>query len=179
MAEKENNRKENPMRSIMIEKVVLHVGTGKEVRDLERGEKLLSKFTSQKITKTLAKKRIPTWGIRPGLPIGVMVTLRGKDAEEILERLLKARDNKLKESCFDDYGNINFGIEEYIEIPGLKYDPEIEIMGLQVSIALRRRGQRVQHRKVKRSKIGKNHKVSRQEAIEYMKNKYGLIVEAE
>lgn len=167
----------NPMRQIYVEKVVLHIGTGKEARDLERGEKLLRKFTDQKIVKTLAKKRIPTWGIRPGLPIGVMVTLR--KSQDLIPRLLKAIDNKLSYSNFDDYGNISFGIKEYIDIPGLKYDPDIEIMGLQVTIALRRKGTRVMHRRVKKSRIGENQIVTKQEAIEFMKKNYGVIIKEE
>ncbi len=177
MVEKKENKEKGKMREIRIDKIVLHIGTGKEVKDLERGKKLLTKFTDQKITQTLAKKRIPTWGIRPGLPIGVMVTIRGEKVNELLPRLLQAVDNKLKESSFDNYGNVSFGIPEYIEIPGLKYDPEIEIMGLQVTIALRRPGTRVMNRRYKKSRIGKNHIVRKEEAIQFMKEKYGIEIE--
>ncbi len=168
---------ENPMRKIYVEKLVLHIGTGKEVKDIERGTKLLRKFTDQKIAQTTAKKRIATWGIRPGMPIGVMATIRGKKALELIPKFLSAKDNVLKESNFDNYGNVNFGIAEYIEIPGIKYDPEIEIMGLQVTIALRRKGQRVATRKRARSKVGKNHIVKKEEAIKFMEETFGIKVE--
>ena len=172
---KKDNKEENPMRNIHIEKITLYIGTGKDPDKLKRGEKLLSKFTTQKPVATLAKRRIPGFGIRPGLPIGVMVTLR-KGFDDIIKNILLAKDNTLKESCFDDYGNINIGIEEYIDIKGVKYDPDIGMMGLQLSISLRRKGLRVQKRLYKRSKIGKNHIVRKEEAMRFMKENFGVKV---
>ena len=116
--------KENKMREIKIEKVVLSVGALGD--ELEKGVKLLELITERKAIKTLSKKRIPAFGIRPGLEIGAKATLRGKKAEEILKRLLKSIDNQLKEKQISNE-DFSFGIEEYIEIPGVEYQREIGI----------------------------------------------------
>ncbi|MGB9674886.1 MAG: 50S ribosomal protein L5, partial [Nanopusillaceae archaeon] len=121
------------MRRIVIEKVTINIGVGKPGEPLEKAEKLLKKmFPDRKPVRTKAKKRVQAWGIRPGLEIGVKLTIRGKKAEEVLRWLLKAVNNTLKESQFDQFGNFGFGIKEYVWIPGLKYDPEIGILGMDV-----------------------------------------------
>ncbi len=166
----------NPMKQIRIAKVTLNIGAGKDQKLLEKGEKLLASLTGKKPVKTITDKRIQSWGLRPGLPIGVKVTLRGKDAEEIIPRLLSAKDKNLPLSSFDNYGNISFGIPEYVDIAGAKYLPEIGIIGLQASITLERPGYRVMRRKIKTSRIPRHHRVTREEAINYMKEKFGLKV---
>lgn len=161
------------MKEIRIEKVTLNMGTGKATDKLEKGIKLLREISKMEPKKTFAKKRIPAWGLRPGLPIGCKVTLRGKRAKEIVLRLLNAVDNELSESQFSD-GNVSFGIEEYIDIAGVKYDPEIGIMGLQCCITLERPGFRVKRRKRKKSKIPLRHRIKKAEAIEFMKKEFGV-----
>src|SRR3989338_9288106 len=121
----------NVMKKIRIEKLTLNIGAGKDQTLLEKGVKLLKNITGMTPIKTVTNKRIPTWGLRPGLPIGCKVTLRGKKAEELLKRLLESKANKIMESQFDNYGNIAFGIQEYVDVPGAKYDPEIGIIGFE------------------------------------------------
>lgn len=162
--------KENPMRAIIIDKVVLNIGAGKEQANIEKALKLLKRLTGLDAVKTHAKKRIPTWGLRPGMPVGCKKTLRNGKALEVLKLMLKAKDDKLSEKNFDDYGNINFGIDEYITLPGVKYDPEIGIIGLQISVALARRGYRVKNRRIKPSRLGRKHIVSKQDAIGFFKS---------
>jgi len=82
----------NPMRNIRIEKITLNVGAGKEQTRLEKGVLLLKGLTGINPVKTFTNKRIPSWGLRPGLPIGCKLTLRKKKAEEILKRLLEAKE---------------------------------------------------------------------------------------
>ena len=86
--------------------------------------------------------------------------------------MLKAKENILKESQFDNRGNLAFGIPEYIDIPGAKYNPEIGIMGLEVTITLTRPGYSIKRRKVKPKTIGKHHIITKQEAIDFMKENY-------
>lgn len=117
--------------------------------------------------------------MRPGLPIGCKVTLRRKNAIEILNRLLQAKDNKLKESQFDQNGNIAFGIEEYIDIPGVKYDPEIGIIGLEVCVTLERNGFRIKRRRIAKKMIPKKHMITKQESIDFMKKEFNIELEAE
>ncbi|MDI3544374.1 MAG: large subunit ribosomal protein [Candidatus Woesearchaeota archaeon] len=170
-------KKENPMRKIRIEKVSLSMGTGTDMDRLDKGMKLLQIVSGKKPVKTLAKKRIPTWSIRPGLPIGCKVTLRGKEAEDKLRILLKAVDDKLSLDNFDEQGNFSFGIKEYIDLPNMDYIYELGILGFQVSVTLSRQGYRVKERKYLRKKIGKSHVVSKQEGIEFMRTAFNVNVE--
>ncbi len=166
----------NKMREIKVAKVTLNIGAGKDQNLLKKGLKLINSIANAKPVETITNKRIPGWGIRPGLPIGCKVTLRKQKAIELLQSLLKAKESKLNEKQFDDNGNIAFGIAEYIDIPGVKYDPDIGIMGLEVCVTLERAGYRIKRRKIAKRKIHKNHKVTKEDAIEFMKNKFDVKV---
>jgi len=160
--------KENPMREIKIEKVILSIGG---IGDpLEKGMKLLKIITNKTPTKTISTKRIPTLGVRPGLEIGVMVTIR-KNPEEILKRMLLAIDNTLKRKQISE-NNFSFGIKEYLEIPGMEYQRDVGIMGLDVTVVLKRTGRRVKLRKIKRGKFPKRQRISREEIIKFMEDKF-------
>ena len=167
----------NVMQKIRIGKLTLNVGAGTDQKVLEKGMKLLKNLTGTNPVKTISSKRIPSWGVRPGLPLGCKLTLRGQNAETLLKRLLKAKDNKLKKSCFDDNGNVSFGIHEYIDIPDLNYDSDIGIMGFQVCISLSKPGFRVKYRKKLRRKSGKNHKINQEDSIKFFKEQYNVVVE--
>lgn len=162
------------MRQIRIGKVTLNIGAGKDQKVLEKGLRLLKNITGIEPVKTKTTKRLQAWGLRPGLPIGTKITLRGKAAEDMIPRLLYAKDDVLDESCFDDYGNISFGIPEYVNIKDAKYDTEIGMMGLQASITLTRPGFRVKKRRLKNRKLPVHHEISQEEGIKFMKQKYGL-----
>ena len=131
---------------ISIEKVTLNLGVGAAGENLEKAKKLLEMVSKQKPIETKGKKRIPTWNVRPGVPIGTKVTLRGKKAEEVLSTLLDSVERKLKKSNFDQLGNVSFGIHEYIDIPGFKYDPDIGMLGFDVNVTLQKWGYRVKKR---------------------------------
>ncbi len=169
----------NPMKKIRIEKLTLNIGAGKEQVNLNKAIKVIEDITGITPVKTKTTKRIAAWGLRPGLPIGCKLTLRKKQVPDVLKRLLSAKDNILSIKSFDDHGNISFGIAEYIDIPGTKYDPKIGIMGLQASITLSRPGFRVKQRKLFKSKIGKNHRITKQEAIDFMKKEYNIKIKEE
>lgn len=168
----------NPMKEIRLEKVTLNIGAGKDQARLEKGLALLNAIASATPIKTVTSKRIQEWGLRPGLPIGCKMTLRKDVANKILSRLLSAVDNKLREKQFDDNGNIAFGVHEYIDIPGVKYDPKIGIMGLEVCITLERPGYRIKRRRLLARKIPTRHRISRQEAIDFMAKNFNIKVEA-
>jgi len=165
------------MREIKIEKVTLNMGTGEPGEKLDKAVKLLKSISGENPVKTVTQKRIPTWKIRPGLNIGTKVTLRKEKAQKMLKRLLQAKNNQLKESNFDENGNFAFGIKEYLDIPEAKYDAEIGIIGLEVAVTLQRPGFRIKRRMVKPKKIPKKHRITKQEAIEFMKKNYGIEVE--
>jgi large subunit ribosomal protein L5 len=166
----------NIMRQLRIEKVTLNIGAGKDPQRLEKGVALIKAITGIEPVKTVTSKRIPNWGLRPGLPIGCKLTLRKQPAMELLKRLLQAKENKLRPSQFDDGGNISFGIHEYIDIPGVKYDPKIGIIGLEVCVTLERPGYRIKRRRLEPKKIPRSHVVTRQEAIDYMHKNFQVTV---
>ena len=95
---------------------------------------------------------------------------------QILPRLLGAVDHELTQKQFDGNGNIAFGIHEYIEIPDIKYDPKIGIMGLQVCVTLERPGFRIKRRKIMPRKIPARHRISREEAIDFMSKNFNIMV---
>ena len=162
------------MKNISVEKVTLNIGAGKDQAKLEKGIKLISSITGLKPVKTFAKKRIQEWGLRLGLPIGCKLTLRNTEALELLKRWLEAKASTLSTSNMDNEGNISFGIREYIDVPGVKYDPDIGIMGFQVCITLKRKGFRIKNRAIKRAVIPKKHRISRQDTIDFMKNAFNM-----
>ncbi len=163
----------NPMREIRIEKVTLNIGAGKNPDVLKKGIKLLKNITGGTPATTVTQKRLPAWGLRPGLPIGCKITLRKHNALQLLPRLLDARNNTLKENNFDEHGTISFGIHEYIDISGIKYDPEIGVMGLQVCVTLERRGFRIKRRSQK-TVLSKKHRITKQESIEHFKKRLNV-----
>jgi len=167
---------ENVMRSIKIRKVVVNIGVGQSGERVERAARLLESLTDQKPSYRHAKRTIRDFGIHKGEPIGVMVTLRGRRAVEGLKRLLAAKGNRLSKSSFDENGNCSFGIKEHIEIPGVKYDPNIGIFGMDVSVVLERPGYRVKYRRRSASKIGSRHKVTKEEAADFLRRVLGVEV---
>jgi len=171
--------KENIMRKISVEKLTLNVGVGKDQAKLEKAEKLLKQITGIAPVRTKTDKRIAAWGLRPGLPIGCKLTLRGQQALNMIPRLLSALDMKLNEENFDDNGNVSFGIREYIDIKDAKYDPEIGIMGLQATITLKRPGFRIKHRKMLKKTLPMKHRIPKNESIEFMKQGFGVKLRSE
>lgn len=167
----------NPMQQVRLEKVTLNIGAGKDQTKLEKGVKLIKVITGIEPLKTVTSKRIPAWGLRPGLPIGCKLTLRKKSAKELLKRLLMAKANKLGWSQFDNRGNISFGIHEYIDIPSVPYQPEIGVMGLEVCISLEKPGFRIKRRKLHCKAIPSKHQITREEAAVFMQKEFSISIE--
>jgi len=162
----------NPMREIVIDKVTVNIGVGSPGERLDNAKELLRRLTNRTPVETLARRREPAFKIRPGMPIGVKVTLRGKEASDFLEKALAAKKRTLSEKSFDREGNFSFGIAEYIDFPGVKYDPSMGMYGFDVCVTLKRRGRRVAERKLRSSKIGKAHRITKEEAADFVKNKF-------
>ena len=164
----------NPMLKPMIEKVTVNMSVGKSGGPLEQAVTIISQLTNQKPSKRKAKKTIREFGIRKGESIACLVTLRGENAKEFLRKAFSAVENKLSKYCFDRQGNFSFGIKEHIDIPGTKYSPELGIHGMDVSVSLGRAGYRVKRRHRVKTKIGKNHILSSQEAILFIKDEFDV-----
>ena len=163
-----SNSKNNLMREVKIEKVVFSVGGVADY--LEKGVKLLEIITGKKPARMKSKRRIPTWSVRPGLEIGAVVTIR-KNKEELLKKMLISIDNTLKKKQVSE-NNFSFGIKEYIEIPGIEYQRDIGIMGFDVTVVFKRSGRRVKLKKIKKGKVSKRQKISKEEIIKFMEEKF-------
>ncbi|MBN1377004.1 50S ribosomal protein L5 [Candidatus Woesearchaeota archaeon] len=169
----------NAMEAIKVDKVVLNIGVGKDPTKMEKAKQLLNYITQKQPVETITKKRIPTWSLRPGLPIGCKITLRGKDALGIIPKILSASENLLGESCFDKYGNISFGIPRYIDMDGVDYNVDIGLMGMQATIVLKRAGFRVERRKHMQGHIPLHHKINKEQAIKFMKTQFNVKIKEE
>ncbi len=167
---------ENPMKQIGIEKLTINIGAGEPGDKLDKSKKILEKISGKKVVITKTHKRT-TFGGAKGRSIGAKVTLRKQDATNFLKNALQTLRNKLKASQFDSSGNFSFGIEEYINLPGIKYDPDIGILGMDVAVTLKRPGYRISKRRMKPQKVGKPHRIKKEESIEFMKKTFGVEIE--
>jgi large subunit ribosomal protein L5 len=164
---------ENKMKNLMIDSIVLH-GSTADTQKLERMRKLLKLVSKQEPTKTLARKRIPAFKIRPGLHIGYKVTIK-KNTKELLQNLFIGA-HSVKKKQFNA-GFLSFGLKEYIEVPGLTYQRDIGIMGFDVTVNLKRKGFRVKLRKLKKSEIGERHKITKEETMNFFKDNFKINIE--
>ena len=164
------------MRDIYVDKVVVHMGVGESGEKLVKGENIMKTITKQTPIRSIAKMTQPAFSIRKGAPIGCKVTLRGKPARDFLETSLKIIDKILFESQLDKSGNFSFGIEEHTDFPGMSYDPQIGIYGMDVNVVLERRGIRITRRRMEQKKLPAKQRVSKQDAIAFLKEKYQVEV---
>ena len=168
---------ESTMKKISIDKIVLNMGVGKSGDAIEIAKRALDQITGKKSCSRNAKETQRDWGIRKGEPIGVSVTVRGEDAITLLKRLLDAKGDIVKGKSFDNFGNYSFGINEHIDIPGVKYEPQIGILGLGISIALTRPGYGIRKRSKHKASVGKSHIITSQEAKDYLVKEFGVTIE--
>jgi len=168
--QKAKTKIENIMRTIKIERVVLScAATG---TDLDKSVKLLEIISKGKPQKVASTKRIPAFGVRPGLEVGTNITLRGEKAIQLLKKLLGAVENILKEKQVSE-NHFSFGIHEYIEIPGIEYQREIGIRGLSITVVFSRPGLRVKRKKIKQGHVPHRQSISKEEIINYMEENFG------
>ena len=166
--------KEEPMLKPKIEKVVVNISIGKSGEPLEKAVGVLKELTGQNPCRRKAKQTIREFGIRKGEPIACLVTTRKERAAEFLKKVLPVVGNKLSRKCFDKRGNFAFGVEEHIEIPGVKYRPEVGIFGMDVCVSLSRPGYRVKRRRRRKSKIGSRHVLTPEEATLFAEDSLGV-----
>lgn len=168
----EENKKSSIMKKITVGKVVVNIGVGKSGEILEKAKSALEEITGQQPSVRGAKNSVRDFGIHKGEPIATMVTLRRNSAIDFLKRSIEAKGNILKSSSFDDFGNISLGIHEHIDIPGTKYNPELGIFGMDVSVALTRPGYRIAKKREHKS-VGQKHRITKEEAIDFFKQSFG------
>lgn len=166
----------NAMQGLVVEKLVINVGTGSDEHVHANARRLLELITSRKPSNAVSKKRNPAFKISKGQNIGTFVTIRGQGVKPMAERLFDAVDRQIKDTAVTN-NSVSFGIREYIDIRGVKYDPKIGMLGMNVNLSFKRRGARVALRKRKISSIpGKHRIVQKNEIVDYLKKNFNVEV---
>lgn len=166
----------NPMEQPRIAKVTVNIGVGEGGEKLQKAEKVLAKLTGRKPVRTLGKELNRELGVRPGEPIGCKVTLRGEDAESFVKRALYTRKNKVYAYSFDNQGNLQFGVSDYTNFEGERYDPDIGVFGMDVCITLEKPGHRIKRRRNQSRSVPPVHRVSTEEARGFLTKKFAIEV---
>lgn len=138
----------NPHRALRVIKVVVNAGVGESGEPRTKAERVLEMVTHQKPVPTRSHSTNRDFGIRKGQEIGAKVTLRGPSAVEFLGRAFEARDRQLDSFSIDRNGNFSFGIADYTDFSGLKYDPAIGIHGMDIAVEIGRAGYRIRERRI-------------------------------
>jgi large subunit ribosomal protein L5 len=134
---------DNIMELPRLRKIVLSIGLGEatqEPKALEAAEKDLTTISGQHPVTTRAKRSISAFKLRTGMPIGMMVTLRGKRMYDFFDKLVNVvlprfRDFRgVSRDSFDGRGNYSLGMKEQIVFPEIDYDKVEKIRGLEVTI---------------------------------------------
>ena len=167
----------NVMAKPRIQKATVNIGVGEGGEKLTRAENLLVSLVDQTPVRTYSKVTNPEFGIRKKQPIACKVTLRGEKAEKMISMALNGIENRIKASQFDQEGNVSFGIREHIDIPGVKYDPDIGIFGMDICITMEKPGHRIKNRRLRPKKIPKSQRVTKEESMELMKEKFNVTIE--
>ena len=167
---------QNPMKQIYLEKVVLNMGVGRSGEVIETAKRALEQISGKKPSSRNAKETQRDWGVRKGEPIGAAVTIRGDDAVALLKRLFAAKGNRINGRSIDNFGNYSFGINEHIDIPDVKYEPSIGILGLGISVTLTRPGFSIRKRSKHKASVGKSHTITKQEAKDYLIKEFGVTI---
>ena len=134
----------NVMEVPRLIKVVLNIGLGEAIQNakaLESAEADLSAISGQHPVITRSKKSIAAFRLRTGMPVGMMVTLRGERMYDFLDRLINAVLPRMREfsgvspNAFDGRGNYTLGLKEQVAFPEIDYDKIEKLRGMEIAIA--------------------------------------------
>jgi len=133
----------NPMLVPKLEKIVISVGVGEASRDSKIVQNVADTVTlisGQKAVITKAKKSVAAFKVREGMPIGVKVTLRGRNMYNFFDKLVSIALPKVKDfrgipaNGFDGRGSYNFGLKEQLLFPEIVYDEVVRIHGMNITM---------------------------------------------
>jgi len=166
----------NPHRAIRVIKVVVNTGVGESGEPRTKAEKVLQMVTHQKPVATRSHSTNRDFGIRKGQEIGAKVTLRGDAAIDFLKRAFDARDRQFDVDSIDRNGNFSFGIADYTDFSGLKYDPAIGIHGMDIAVEMGRAGHRIRDRRLKARPLPRTLRSTREETRAFLTAQLGVTI---
>jgi large subunit ribosomal protein L5 len=169
-------RAENPHRQVRVLKAVVNSGVGESGEPLTKAQRVLQMVTGQKPVQTRSHSTNRDFGIRKGQAIGAKVTLRGPAAVEFLGRAFDARDKQLDGDSIDRNGNFSFGIADYTDFAGMKYDPAIGIHGMDVAVEMGRGGYRVRNRRQQARPVPRRLRSTADDTREYLRRAFGVTI---
>lgn len=134
----------NRMQVPQVKKIVINIGMGGEAREnakaLDNAANDIGLITGQKAVITRAKKSIAAFKLRTGMPIGVMVTLRGNRMYDFLDKFVNVAMARVRDfsgvsaRSFDGHGNFSLGLREQLIFPEIDYDKIDKIRGMEIVI---------------------------------------------
>jgi large subunit ribosomal protein L5 len=166
----------NSHRAIRLIKIVVNSGVGESGDARTKAERVLQMVTHQKPIATRSHSTNRDFGIRKGQEIGAKVTLRGELARDFLARAFEARDKQLDVQSIDRNGNFSFGIADYTDFTGMKYDPQIGIHGMDVAVEVGRAGFRVRERRIQSRGIPRALRSTRDETRAFLSQQFGVTI---
>lgn len=159
------NQSSNPMTVPRISKVCVNIGVGEGGDRLVNAENVLRMVTGVNPQRTLGKIQNRDLKVRVGAPIGCKATIRNREKiNQFLTDAFSCREHLIPAWNFDREGNLSFGVRDYTDFPGQKYDPDIGIYGMDITVVLERPGHRVSRRRRAKGKIPAKHRITADES---------------
>ncbi|MHA2298549.1 MAG: 50S ribosomal protein L5 [Candidatus Hodarchaeales archaeon] len=164
----------NPMRKPRITKVVVNFSVGESGEPLQKAKQVLESITGKNAIECRAKESIRSWNVRKGEPIGVRVTLRDQEAFDFIKKVLWANEDFVSYKNWDNEGNLALGIKDHLNLPDTRYDPKLGVHGFGVTAIIERPGFRIKRRKYMRRKVGRHHRLTKDEAVYYYEQEFNI-----
>ena len=164
------------MRDVHIDKVVVHMGVGESGEKLVKAENIMKTITKQTPIRSVAKYDATGVLHQERRPDRVQGYAPGKTGTGLYQDCLAIVNKTVFESQFDKSGNFSFGIEEHTDFPGMSYDPQIGIFGMDVNVVLERNGIRITRRRMQQKKLPEKQRVKKEDAIAFLKKEYSVEV---